>query len=198
MNYDYNTQRKKLVLPEYGRNIQKMVNHIKTIDDRKERTKAARTTIQVMQNMIPHGRDLEEFQHKLWDHITVIADFDLDIDSPFEPPTPESLNIKPKRVPYNTNTIKFKHYGRGIELLVEKAIEMTDGEEKDRLVKLIANHMKRSYLTWNRNQVTDEAIFADLETLSGGKLKVGNDLTLTDTREILARSRKKKMQQRKK
>ena len=192
MPYDYNSSRKKLVLPEYGRNIQKMVNHIKTIEDREERNKAARTVIAVMGNLNPHLRDVQDFKHKLWDHLAIIADFDLDIDSPYEWPERESLESKPNKVAYNQHSIKKKHYGRSITLMIDKAVELEDGEEKQDLVRMIAYHMKKSYLTWNREAVSDEEIFADLNTLSGGKLEISEELKLPETKEILAKNRKKK------
>lgn len=189
MSYDYNSSRKKLILPEYGRNIQKMVNHIKTIEDRDERNKAAKTVIAVMGNLNPHLRDVGDFKHKLWDHLTVIADFDLDIDSPYELPERESLISKPDKVPYHQHKIKKKHYGRSIVLMIDKAVELEPGEEKDDLVKMIAYHMKKSYLTWNREAVSDEEIFADMKTLSGGVLIVDPELKLPETKDILAKNR---------
>ncbi len=192
MAYDYNSARKKLVLPEYGRNIQKMVNHIKTIEDRDERNKAARTVIGVMGNLNPHLRDVNDFKHKLWDHLAIIADFDLDIDSPYELLKPESLQSKPNNVQYNQHSIRYKHYGRSIVLMIDKAVEMEEGEEKNDLIRMIAYHMKKSYLTWNREAVSDEEIFTDLNTLSGGKIKVSEELKLPETKDILAKNRKKK------
>jgi hypothetical protein len=192
MTYDYNTSRAKLILPEYGRNIQKMVNYIKTIEDREERNRAAKTVIAVMGNLNPHLRDVNDFKHKLWDHLAIIADFDLDIDSPYEWPEPESLKSKPNRVPYHQHNIRYKHYGRSIVLMIEKAVELEPGEEKEDLIKMIANHMKKSYLTWNREAVSDEEIFMDLKTLSAGRLEVSGDLKLPETKDILAKSRKKK------
>ena len=189
MSYDYNSSREKLILPEYGRNIQKMVNHIKTIEDREERNKAARTVIGVMGNLNPHLRDVGDFKHKLWDHLTVIADFDLDIDSPYELPERESLISKPERVPYHQHKIKKKHYGRSIVLIIEKAVALEPGEEKEDLIKMIAYHMKKSYLTWNREAVSDEEIFADMKTLSGGKLIADPELKLPETKDILAKNR---------
>ncbi len=189
MTYDYNSSRKKLILPEYGRNIQKMVNHIKTIEDRDERNKAAQTVIGVMGNLNPHLRDVNDFKHKLWDHITVISDFDLDIDAPYELPERESLQTKPDNVPYSQHRIKAKHYGRSIKLMIEKAVELEDGEEKSDLVRMIAYHMKKSYLTWNREAVSDNEIIMDMKTLSGGKLEVTENLKLPETREILAKNR---------
>ncbi len=189
MTYDYNSSRKKLILPEYGRNIQKMVNHIKTIEDREERNKAARTVIGVMGNLTPHLRDVNDFKHKLWDHLAIIADFDLDIDSPYPWPEPESFQSKPDKVPYHQHRIAKKHYGRSIVLMIEKAVALEAGEEKDDLVKMIAYHMKKSYLTWNREAVSDSEIFADMKTLSGGLLVANPDLKLPETKDILAKNR---------
>jgi hypothetical protein len=192
MAYDYNSSRDKLILPEYGRNIQKMVNHIKTIEDRDERNKAAKTVIGVMGNLNPHLRDVNDFKHKLWDHLAIISDFDMDIDSPYELPARESLQSKPDRVPYSQHAIRKKHYGRSIVLMINKAVELEAGEEKDDLVKMIAYHMKKSYLTWNREAVSDEEIFMDMKNLSGGKLEVTGDLKLPETKDILAKNRTKK------
>jgi len=192
MEYDYNTRRARLVLPEYGRNIQKMVEHLLTIEDRDERNKAARTVIAVMGNLNPHLRDVADFKHKLWDHLAIISDFKLDIDSPYETPTPELLMEKPNKIPYNQKSIRFKHYGHSIVLMIEKAVEMEEGEEKHDLVQMIAYHMKKSYLTWNREAVDDREILEDLVTLSGGKLKLDPDLELPETREILAKNVRKK------
>lgn len=192
MEYDYNSNRKKLVLPEYGRNIQIMVDHILTIEDREERNKAARTVIAVMGNLNPHLRDINDFKHKLWDHLALISDFKLDIDSPYELPAKEVLNEKPRSVPYNQHGITYKHYGHAIQVMIKKAIEMEDEEEKADLTKMIANHMKKSYLTWNREAVSDDEIFHDLRVLSGGKLNVDEDMQLSETRDILAKNRRRK------
>ncbi len=192
MEYDYNTRRAHLVLPEYGRNIQKMVEHLLTIEDREERNKAARTVIAVMGNLNPHLRDVADFKHKLWDHLAIISDFKLDIDSPYETPTPELLAEKPKKIPYNQKPIRFKHYGHSIVLMIEKAVEMEDGEEKQDLVKMIAYHMKKSYLTWNREAVNDREILEDLVTLSNNRLQLDPNLELPETRDILAKNVRKK------
>lgn len=193
MEYDYNTTRKKLILPEYGRNIQKMVDHIMTIEDRDERNKAAKTIIAVMGNLNPHLRDINDFKHKLWDHLAIISDFKLDIDSPYELPKQEELDAKPKKLDYNQKSIRYKHYGHSIVLMIEKAVEMEEGEEKKDLVKMIANHMKKSYLTWNREAVSDEEIFGDLKTLSKGRLELDPGMELSETKDILAKNMSKKM-----
>jgi hypothetical protein len=192
MEYDYNTSRNRLILPEYGRNIQKMVNHIKTIEDREERNKAARTVIAVMGNLNPHLRDVQDFKHKLWDHLAIISGFDLDIDAPYNWPEKAELEQPPSRVDYNQHAIPAKHYGRSIVLMIEKAVELEPGEEKEDLVRMIAYHMKKSYLTWNREAVSDEEILLDLKKLSGGRLEISGDLKLPETKEILAKGRKKK------
>lgn len=199
MFYDYNTSRKKLILPEYGRNIQKMVDHAITIEDREERNKAARTLINIMGNLNPQLRDQGDYKHKLWDHLAIISNFNLDVDSPYEKPEPSKLYEKPKTLEYNQDKIRYKHYGKYIEMMVRKAAEMDAGEEKGFLIRLLANHMKKSYLTWNRENVSDEQIFSDLKELSGGKIDLQKeDIKLSETRDILFKTRSKKRNPRKK
>lgn len=188
---DYNSQRKKLPLPEYGRNIQNMVDHLMTIEDREERNRAANTIIDVMGNLYPFLRDVAEFNHKLWDHIAIMTDFKLDIDYPYEPPTPDILTEKPNRVPYNQNTIKYRHYGLVIEQMIEKVADFED-EEREILIQQLANQMKKSYLAWNKDAVEDDKILMDLEELSGGKIKTSNTIQLTETKSILGKPNKKK------
>jgi hypothetical protein len=184
MEYDYNTSRNKLILPEYGRNIQKMVEHILTIPDRDERNRLAQAVIIIMGNMNPHLRDINDFKHKLWDHLAIMANFQLDIDFPYEIPQPEEFAEKPRRVSYNTNEIRYRHYGRIVESLIKEAVKLPDGDDKDTLTKLIANHMKKSYLAWNRDSVTDETIFNDLYELSGRKLSVKEGLKLSEQKDF--------------
>ena len=190
---DYNSNRSKLALPEYGRNLQNMVNHIKTIEDRNERNRAARTIIDIMGTMYPYLRDINDFKHKLWDHLAIMANFELDIDYPYTPPSPEFFNTPPLRIPYSYNQIKYRHYGKTIEYLIEKATVYEDEKERDLLIKLIANHMKKSYVVWNKDSVTDDKILLDIEELSKGKIKC-SDLTLTETKDILFRNKKKQNQ----
>lgn len=188
---DYNSNRKKLPLPEYGRNIQNMVDHIMTIEDRDERNVAAQTIIDIMGNLYPYLRDINDFKHKLWDHLAIMADFKLDIDYPYDPPKPETFQEPPKKVPYSSNHIKLRYYGKTLELMVDKAAEYESGEEKEILITLLANHMKKSYLTWNKDAVDDEKIYQDLELLSKGKIK-REGLDLAETRDILFRSAPRK------
>ncbi len=185
MNYDYNTQRKRMALPEYGRNVQKMVDHIKTIEDRDERNRAAKTIIQIMGNLNTHLRDVGDFKHKLWDHLALIANFDLDIDSPYPVPEPEKFVEKPKQVPYKLKDIRFLHYGRIIELMIDAASNMEDGEEKEYFTTLIVNQMKKSYITWNRGQVADEVIINDMKLLSRGRLKMTDGVRILEIRELI-------------
>jgi hypothetical protein len=199
MDYDYNTSRSRLILPEYGRNIQKMVEYIMSVEDRNERNRLAQAVIIIMGNMNPHLRDINDFKHKLWDHIAIMSDFQLDIDYPYEIPTPEEFSEKPRRVSYSDNDIRFRHYGRIIELMIEEATKFPEGEEKDELIRLIANHMKKSYMTWNRDSVTDEIIFHDLHELSKHRLTVKEGLKLNDQKDFQKTKKKRmQMQQRKK
>lgn len=195
---EYNTSREKLVLPEYGRNIERMVALTKAEPDRDKRNKMAHAIIVIMGNMNPHLRDIVDFKHKLWDHLAIISGFDLDIDSPYETPKIETLNEKPEKVPYKKQVTKFKHYGQTIEKMVDVAIQMEEGELKEILIQLIANHMKKSYLTWNKEAVADEQIFKDLKTISNGKIDLNIEGTiLTETREILAKNKRRKIQRKK-
>jgi len=191
MNYDYNTQRKRMALPEYGRNVQKMVDHIKTIEDRNERNRAAKTIIQIMGNLNPHLRDEGDFKHKLWDHLALIANFELDIDSPYPWPEPTKFKEKPRQVPYKQGDIRFLHYGRIIELMIDAAVEMPDNEGKVYLTTLILNQMKKAYITWNRSQVADEVIIGDMKLLSRGKLKMTEGIRILEVKELLPPPKRK-------
>ena len=189
---EYNTQRGGLIISEYGRNIQKMIEHTVGLKDKEERNKAAKVIISVMGQLNPHLRDVNDFKHKLWDHLFIISDFKLDVESPYPKPTPQSLSITPERIPYPDHKIRFKHYGKTIELMIEKAKTFKEGPEKDALIMAIANHLKKSYLTWNKDSVTDEHILKDLEELSNGELKLSRDVRLHNTSDILAANQRKK------
>jgi hypothetical protein len=192
MDYDYNTQRSRMALPEYGRNVQKMIEHIKTIEDRDERNRAARAIIQVMGNLNPHLRDVGDFKHKLWDHLALISDFELDIETPYPKPERSKFTEKPKRVPYHQGAIRHMHYGRVIQDMIGAVALMDDSEEKNVLIKMILNQMKKSYLTWNKGQVSDEAIILDMLEMSGGSLKVQEGTKLMEARELVPQQQKKK------
>ena len=180
-----------MALPEYGRNVQKMVDHIKTIEDRDERNRAAKTIIQIMGNLNTHLRDVGDFKHKLWDHLSLIANFELDIDSPYPVPEPSKFVEKPKQVPYRQGEIRYLHYGRIIELMINSASEMEDGEEKEYFTNLIVNQMKKSYITWNRGQVADEVIIGDMKLLSRGRLKMTDGVKILEVKELIPSVKRK-------
>ncbi|MCL3778802.1 DUF4290 domain-containing protein [Prolixibacteraceae bacterium JC049] len=184
---DYNSNREKLILPEYGRNIQNMVNHCIAIEDKEERNRAARAIIDVMGNMYPYLRDIPDFRHKLWDHLAIMSDFKLDIDSPYELPSQEKLQEPPKKVPYSNGRIKYRHYGRTMELLIDKAVEYEEGDEKKILIALLANHMKKCYLVWNKDAVEDDKIVLDMEELSKGAIQMKDEYTLSESKTLLYR-----------
>lgn len=194
---EYNTGRSNLKIPEYGRNIQLMIEHLMSIEDREKRTAAASFIVNVMAQMNPQVKEAMDYKHKLWDHLHIISDFKLDVDSPFPPPAPESLDTKPEHIGYSHTNIKYGHYGRYITDIIQKACEYEPGEERDAFVHVIANQMKKSYLNWNRDSVTDVTIAENLSDLSGGKLTVPEESKLLATNEILSRNKKKKFTQKK-
>lgn len=165
-----------------------------SFDDRDKRNQLAKATINVMGQLNPHLRDVNDFKHKLWDHLFIMSDFKLDVDSPYPIPSAQTLNRKPERLSYTSNNVSFKHYGRHIERIIEKAIALEEGPEKNALIKLIANHLKKSYLTWNRDTVTDEEIASHLSLLSGGKLTLKEDIKLNSAVDIIPKAKKKKFQ----
>jgi hypothetical protein len=176
---DYNTQRKKLELPEYGRSIHKMVDWVTAIDDRDERNRQIRAVITVMGNMNPHLRDVNDFKHKLWDHVHIMSDFKIDIDSPFPIPTKESFNTPIHTIPYASDPIRIRHYGRNVQLMINIMARANDSEIKEKSLIMLANHMKKSYVTWNKETISDDTIFRDIEFLSGGKIKIPDNLKLS-------------------
>ncbi len=188
---DYNTSRKKLPMPEYGRNIQNMVDYLFTIEDKEKRNQTAQAVIDVMGNLYPYLRDVAEYKHKLWDHLAIMSNFELDIDYPYEPPSPDILTEKPRRVPYNQHDIKLKHYGLITKKLIDAAIDM-EGDEQRILIEQVANQMKKLYLAWNGDSVEDEKIFIDLEEISENRLKVPRDLRLSDVKPPVPVQNKKK------
>lgn len=178
MTFDYNTTRPALLYSEYGRNIQNMVKYIKTLETKEDRNKHAQAVIELMGFLNPHLRDVADFKHKLWDHLFIIADFDLDVDSPYPIPSRESLDTKPDRVKYPSNHIKYKHYGKTVEHLIERAKAIENQEEQDEMVAQIANFMKMSYVNWNKDNVPDEAIRNDLRRMSDGVLILNENTNL--------------------
>lgn len=181
----YNTDRPKMLIPEYGRNVQKMVDHCVSLADKEERNKVAKAIIKVMGELNPHLRDVEEYKPKLWTHLFIMSDFQLDVDSPYPLPEKEKLSGKPNKVDYPQTRIKVGHYGKIVEQLIAKACEMDKGEERTALEKHCASLMKRFHLTFNSNSVEDEAILAHLSKLSDGKIQLSDVSFLPNTNEIL-------------
>lgn len=174
---EYFTELKKLVLPEYGRNIQNMVDHALTIEDRAERTRCANTIINLMGNMFPHLRNVEDFKYKLWDHLAIMADFNLDIDYPYEIVKKENLYTHPDNAPYKTSRIRYRHYGLVIENMIKKIDDYPEGSrEREELIKLIVNHMKKSFIAWNKDNVEDQKILEDFCEYTGGRIQVTPEL----------------------
>jgi len=186
---DYNTELKRMILPEYGRNIHNMVDHCMTIQDKEERQRCAYSIISTMGNLFPHLRDINDFKHILWDHLAIMSEFKLDIEYPYEVIKQEDLYSKPPRIPYSNTRFAYRHYGKFIEQMIIKAVEMEEGEERDCLISLLSNQMKKSYLLWNKDSVEDAKIFSDLAELSKGKILLSDETyKLTESREILARN----------
>ena len=177
-NFDYNSTRSKLLLTEYGRNVQNMVKYIIALPTKEERNRYAAVVIDLMGFLNPHLRDVADFKHKLWDHLHIISDYQLDVDSPYPKPTPEAIHIKPAPLRYPNQRIRFKHYGKTIELMIEKAKSIEDPERKRHMVQAVANFMKMAYVQWNKDSVSDELILSDLYNLSNGELRIEENINL--------------------
>lgn len=188
---EYNTQLPRLIIPEYGRNIQGMIEYCCTIQDRDERNTCARAIIQIMGQLNPPLRDQADFNHKLWDHLFIISQFKLDVDSPYPKPNAESFKEKPKKLEYPKGHIKYKHYGKTIEEIIRKAREMPEGPERNELTRQIANHLKKSYYNWNKDTITDDVILKNLAELSGGELKLEGSVPLSSHQELRGNQSKK-------
>ncbi len=198
---EYNTQREKMVIPEYGRNVQNMIRFAMTVNDRDLRNTVARSIIKVMSQLSPHTREVTDFNHKLWDQLIIMSDFKLEVDSPYPYPDKEVLFEKPKRMLYPNKVIKNKHYGFVIEDLVEKAAVMEDPKEKAALTHTIANMMKKAYISWNKESVSDRIILEHLTQISGGRLTLPMETKLevivTNTAPVNKNSNQKSHQQKK-
>ena len=183
--YDYNTQRPRLIIPEYGRNVQRMVEHCLGIEDRDKRTHSAKAIIQVIARLNPHLRNHDNFERTLWDHLWIMSEFKLDVDAPFPMPAPESLESKPARIPYPQSAVKYGHYGKMVERMIAQCAEMEADEKREAYTLLIANLMKRQFLAWNRDTVPDTVILKDLGELSKGQVKLAPDTQLAKTDDLL-------------
>lgn len=190
---EYNTERPQLIIPDYGRHIQKMVDYAISIEDKEKRNKCAQTIIAVMGNLNPHLRDVPDFQHMLWDQLFIISNFKLEVDAPFPKPTPEELYERPQPLKYPQNHPKYRFYGNNIKRMIDVATTWEDGDKKEGLMLTIANHMKKSFLNWNKDTVEDQVIFEHLFELSNGKLNMKNsDEDLSAAQELLKNKKRYK------
>ena len=188
---EYNTEREHLIIPEYGRHIQKMINHAVAQESEQERNRLAKAIISVMGNMQPHLRDVPDFQHKLWDQLFIMSGFKLDVDSPFEKPSQEILNTKPDPLHYPQNYPKYRFYGNNIKTMIDVASSWEDGEMKNALIITIANHMKKSFLSWNKDTVEDIVILNHLFELSNGAIDIRKtEEKLADSAVLIKMQRK--------
>ena len=184
---EYNTERTKLIIPEYGRHVHQMIDQAVALKDKDERNKMAKAIIGVMGNLNPHLRDVPDFKHKLWAQLFIMSNFELDADSPFEKPSKEVyVNAKPNKLEYPQNFPKYRFYGNNIKKMIDIAMSWEEGDLKDKLIANIANHMKKCFLNWNKDTVEDKIIFDHLADLSNGTLKVPESkLPLTESSEFL-------------
>jgi hypothetical protein len=194
---EYNTQRDQLTIPEYGRNLQKIVKYATGVEDRDKRTQIAHLVVDIMAQLHSQVKDSPELRHKLWDHLHIIADFKLDVDSPFPMPDKEVLTKSPNTLSYPKKDMKYRYYGKNMEGIIETAVEEHGEEDREKLALAIANILKKYYLTWNRDSVDDELIKKHLDDLSGGKLKVSDGHELTSTVSLIGRPKKNLPQKKK-
>ncbi|MES3018881.1 MAG: DUF4290 domain-containing protein [Bacteroidota bacterium] len=178
MTFDYNTTRKKLILAEYGRNVQNMVKYIVDLPTKDERNRYAQVVIDLMGFLNPHLRDVADFKHKLWDHLHIISDFKIDVDSPYPKPSEDAIRFKPAPLSYPQQRIKYKHYGKTVELMISRAKAIEEPQRKQLMVQSIANFMKMAYVTWNKDSVADETIIKDLREMSNGDLQLEDNVNL--------------------
>nr|WP_297308443.1 DUF4290 domain-containing protein [uncultured Flavobacterium sp.] len=188
---EYNATRTNLVLPEYGRHLHKLIDQVILIEDREIRNKAANYVIDIMGSMNPHLRDVPDFKHKLWDQLFRMSNFKLDVDSPFPIPNADSVFIKPANLSYPQNFPKYRFYGNNITYMIDKALSWEPGEMRDALIIVIANHMKKSYLSWNKETVADGVIFEHLYELSNGVIDLANSTENLSNSSDLIRVNKK-------
>jgi Domain of unknown function (DUF4290) len=185
---EYNTSQPTMKIAEYGRSVERMIEFCLAIDDHAERSRCARSIVRVMTILNPQIKEYNDYEHKLWDHLHIIAEFKLDVDSPFPKPDKQHLVAKPEIVPYPQSNIRFKHYGKILEDLLQKAMQEEDPKNREIFTEQLAQLMKKHYLNWNRDSVNDALIVEQLENISGGKLKVSENFRFMHTSEILPKN----------
>jgi hypothetical protein len=183
---EYNSQRPLLIIPEYGRHIQKLIDHCIALETKEERNTMAKAIVDVMGNLQPHLRDVPDFKHKLWDQLYIMSDFKLDADSPYPTPSREELQEKPEALAYPKYASKYRFYGNNIQTMIDTANSWEDSEMKEALIYTIANHMKKCFLNWNKDTVDDDVIFKHLYELSDGKIDIRNtDENLSEIKDLM-------------
>ena len=191
-NLEYNSDREDLIIPEYGRHIHKMVNQAIECNNKDERNNMAKAIIGVMGNLNPHLRDVPDFQHKLWDQLFIMSQFQLDVDSPYPKPSKEIFEQKPEKLNYPQNHPKYRFYGNNIKKMIDVAVSWEDGEMKSQLVYVIANHMKKCFLNWNKDTVEDSVIYEHLFELSNGKISLDSSSpALSESKDLISVSHRK-------
>ena len=191
----YNTEKEKIAISEYGRCIQEMIKKLPEIEDRQQRTEAARYIISVMVQMNPQIKESSDYEHKLWDHLYIISDYQLDVDSPYAPPTPIEKQKKPQHIGYQRHNIKYGHYGQYLIKMIEAAALEEDDSVREALAYSLASQMKRNYMEWNKSIVNDQVIMDDLKAISGGRLDISDETRLNSAGEILGKVQPKPQQQ---
>jgi len=189
---EYNTEKRLLLLPEYGRNILLLVEQLEKIDNRADRNEYAFRLIDLMGSMNPHLRDINNFKHILWDHLAIMTDFKLDIDWPYPLPTPEIIYQKPEKLPYDQSNIRFRYYGKTVEKMLDQAALIPEGRDRENLIRIIGNHMKKQYLMWNKEVVDDITIVNDIEKFSNGKITLDSRMKFSENREVKTTPTRKK------
>ena len=191
----YNTEKEQIVISEYGRCIQEMIKKLPEIDDREQRTEAAKYIISVMVQMNPSIRQSSDYEHKLWDHLYMISGYNLDVDSPYAPPIPVEQQSKPQHIGYQNNNIKYGHYGQYLIKMIEAASQEENEEVREALAYSLAGQMKRNYLEWNKSVVNDQVIIDDLKAISGGRLVIADESRLGSNADMSAKSQPQAKQQ---
>ena len=192
----YNTEKEQIVISEYGRCIQEMIKKLPEIEDREQRTEAAKYIISVMVQMNPNIKQSSDYEHKLWDHLYMISGYQLDVDSPYAPPVPMEKQRKPQHIGYQNNNIKYGHYGQYLIKMIEAASQEENDEIREALAYSLAGQMKRNYLEWTKSVVNDQVIIEDLKNISGGRLVIADELKLNNNSDMSVKGQQQaKLQQ---
>ena len=194
----YNTEKEAIAISEYGRCIQEMIKKLPEIEDRKQRTEAAKYIISVMVQMNPQIKESSDYEHKLWDHLYMISGYNLDLDGPYAPPRPITQQKRPQHIGYQNNDIKYGHYGQYLIKMIEAASQEENDEVREALAYSLASQMKRNYMEWNKSVVNDQVILDDLKNISGGRLVINEESKLSNDMPVKAQPKQQQQQGKKK